>query len=49
MNWSATVAICLKNDFSQIAFNVAQQATGAAPKPKKKAAPPVKKVAAKAG
>ena len=40
-----------KKDFSQIAFDVVQRATGEAPKPapapKKKAAPPVKKVAAK--
>lgn len=40
-----------KKDFSQIAFSVVQQATGEEPKeaqkPKKKAAPPIKKVAAK--
>lgn len=40
-----------KKDFSQIAFDVVQQATGEArqptPEPKKKAATPVKKVAAK--
>lgn len=40
-----------KKDFSQIALDVVQQATGEkpkqAPEPKKKAAPPVKKVAAK--
>lgn len=40
-----------KKDFTQVAFAVVQQATGEAPKPapepKKKAAPPVKKDAAK--
>jgi len=40
-----------KKDFSQIAFQVVQQATGEAPKPApaptKKAATPVKKLAAK--
>ncbi len=40
-----------KKDFSQVAFDVVQQATGEKPKtdpePKKKAATPVKKVAAK--
>ena len=40
-----------KKDFSQIAFDVVRKATGEAPKdapkPTKKAAPPVKKVAAK--
>jgi hypothetical protein len=40
-----------KKDFSQIAFDVVRRATGEAtkpaPAPKKKAAPPVKKVAAK--
>jgi hypothetical protein len=40
-----------KKDFSQIAFSVVQRATGEMPNPKavpkKKAAPPVKKVAAK--
>jgi hypothetical protein len=40
-----------KKDFSQIAFDVVRRATGEAPKPApattKKAAPPVKQVAAK--
>lgn len=40
-----------KKDFSQVAFDVVQQATGEKPKtepePKNKAATPVKKVAAK--
>jgi len=40
-----------KKDFTQVAFDVVQRATGEAPKPApapmKKAAPPVKKVAAK--
>lgn len=40
-----------KKDFTQVAFDVVQQATGEAPKPApaptKKAAPPVKKIAAK--
>lgn len=40
-----------KKDFTQVAFDVVQQATGEKPKtepePKKKAAPPVKKAAAK--
>lgn len=39
-----------KKDFTQVAFDVVQQATGEKPKPvpaKKKAAPPVKKVAAR--
>ena len=40
-----------KKDFTQVAFDVVQQATGAkpkeAPEPKKKAAPPVKRIAAK--
>jgi hypothetical protein len=40
-----------KKDFSQIAFDVVRQAAGEAPKPTpkpiKRAAPPVKKVAAK--
>jgi len=40
-----------KKDFTQVAFDVVQQATGEKPKPvpntKTKAAPPVKKVAAK--
>lgn len=40
-----------KKDFTQVAFDVVQQATGEAskpaPAPTKKAAPPVKKVAAK--
>ena len=40
-----------KKDFTQVAFDVVQQATGEKPKPasepKKKAVPPVKKVAAK--
>jgi hypothetical protein len=42
-----------KKDFSHIAFEVVQRATGEAPKPapapKKKAAPPVKKATAKKG
>lgn len=40
-----------KKDFTQVAFDVVQRATGEAPRPApapmKKAAPPVKKVAAK--